>query len=92
MSCTTVTNTVNKRRVTRQRCTTRLVSGTVTFTTTPARATLTRAGIVYATGTADLGRLVLHTRRAVRPGRYLLILRRRDGRRWTIAREQITWS
>ena len=92
VSCTTVTKTVNKRRVTRQRCTAKLVSGKVTFTTTPALATLTRAGAVYATGTEHLTRLVLHTRRAIPPGRYLLILRRRDGRRWTTAREPVTWS
>jgi hypothetical protein len=65
------------------------VSGTVTFTTTAARATLTRGRVVYATGTANLTRLVLHTRRPVRAGRYTLNLRHRYGHRWITTRRQI---
>jgi hypothetical protein len=87
VTCKTVTTTANEHKVTRRRSTAKLVSGTVTFTTTPARATLTRAGEIYATGTADLTRLVLHTRRAMTPGGYLLTLDRRDARRWITARD-----
>jgi hypothetical protein len=94
VSCKTVTKTVkvhgHKRKVSAQKCTAKLISGTATFTTTSAEATLRRSGVVYATGTADLTRLVLHTRRAVRAGRYTLVLRHRDGRRWITTRHQIT--
>ena len=71
-------------------CTTRLITGTATFTTTPARATLARGRTVYATGSARLGRLTLHARRTVRPGPYTLILRRGDGRRSVTTQRKIT--
>ena len=94
VSCQTVTATVKtrgkKRTVTRRTCTTKLVSGTVTFAATQASARLTRGGALYATGTANQIRLVLHTRRPVHPGRYTLILRHRDGRRTITNRRQIT--
>jgi virginiamycin B lyase len=77
--CRTVTVEVRDRRVRRSRCTTRLISRTLTFSGT-ARASLARRGVLYATGTARRGRLALHARRPVPPGRYTLTLRyRRHG-------------
>ncbi len=62
----------------KQKCTTRLVSGTVTFTVASARATLSRRGVVYAAGTARKLRghmsLRLIAMRSLRPGRYTLTL------------------
>lgn len=79
-----------KRRIRRRQCTTRLITRTATFTTTPARATLVRGSVVYATGAARLDRLLLHGRRPLRPGRYTLILRHRQGHRQITTRTQIT--
>jgi hypothetical protein len=73
------------------------VSGTIKFTTTgnTARASVSRAGIIYATGSAILTRagrwrLELRDRRPIRPGRYTLTLHRRDGRRVIVSRITIT--
>jgi streptogramin lyase len=78
VTCKTVTKTVHHHHVKKQSCTTKLVSGTVTFTT--ARALLTRSGRRYATGTARFagGRLELALRfsRPAGAGRYTLTLRR----------------
>ena len=78
-------------RVERRRCKTRLIRGTATFTIPAgARASLTRHHVLYATGTAHRGRLVLHARRRLPAGRYTLTLRhRRDGHP-TITRRPIT--
>lgn len=83
VTCTKVTNTVkvhgHMERVSQQDCTTKLVSGPVKFTTSgTTSATITRAGVVYATGYLSGSRLVLVTRRATRPGRYLLTEHRRQ--------------
>jgi hypothetical protein len=76
--CRTVTVRVRGRKVKRRRCKTRLITGTATFRTTGrARASLTREGRRYATGTAGRGRLVLHARRSLPAGRYTLTLRYR---------------
>jgi Kelch motif len=88
ISCRTVTVMGSTHR--RRRCSTRTVPSTATFTSTPARATLVRGGVVFATGTARLTRLVLHTRRRVRPGVYTLILKRRSGRHTITIRRKIT--
>ena len=62
-----------------RRCTTSVVHGTVKFTTTgKAKATLTRHGVRYATGTARGARVVLHARRRVPAGRYTLRLGHRS--------------
>ncbi len=86
----TVTRDGKKHRISRRKCTTRLVSGRITFTTAQARAMLARSGVVYATGMADRTRLVLHARRAIHPGRYTLIRRYRHGRRWVTSRQEVT--
>jgi Kelch motif len=93
ITCRVVTKTVKehgkKRTVTRHKCTTKLISGTATFTTTIARATLTRGGATFATGTAQLTRLILHDRRPLRPGLYTLTLTRPVGRLRFTTRQEI---
>jgi hypothetical protein len=88
VTCKNVTVTVIKKvkgknkkvKVTRQKCTGKLVSGTVKFTTTGAivKATLSRAGDIYATGTVSLNgsraQGALKVRRRITRGRYTLTL------------------
>jgi streptogramin lyase len=77
VTCKTVTVKVHGHHVKRRRCTTRLISGTATFTTAgTARASLTRHNTLYATGTASPTRLVLDLRRSLPAGRYTLTLNR----------------
>jgi hypothetical protein len=70
----------------KQRCTGKLVSGTVKFTTAglAARATLSRHGVVYAAGAARLAHghtsLRLLPVRGLRPGKYTLTLTTGAGR------------
>ena len=75
----------------RQNCTSKMVSGTVGFTTSSARATLSRHGAVYAAGTArsTRGRLSLRLLpvRKLSPGRYTLMLISGSGRHETIHSE-----
>jgi hypothetical protein len=96
----TKTTTVNgkKRTTTVQKCTTKLVSRPVKFTTPIDRldATISRAGATYATGTAvstSSGRwelvLTRHLRR-FRSGRYTLTLRSGHGGRRILQRTPIT--
>ncbi len=77
-----VTCTVTRRKGRRhETCKTRTIaSGTATFSTATAHATLERKGVVYATGTAARGRLMLRDTRRVPSGRYTLILTYRSGR------------
>ncbi|HVA18554.1 MAG TPA: hypothetical protein VMU55_00090, partial [Solirubrobacteraceae bacterium] len=90
VTCRSVMRKVKGKRKTTRRCTTRLVSGTVTFTaTSSARARLSRAGVLYATGSLRRGRLVLHARRPVHPGHYTLVLRGRERRAAITIRQQI---
>jgi hypothetical protein len=80
----------------KQHCTTKLVSGTVKFTTTgkSARATLSRHGAVYAAGMARVthGRLSLRLTplRRLRSGHYTLTLIGGAGRHQTIRTESFT--
>jgi hypothetical protein len=73
----------------------RLASGTVNKTGgAVSRATVTRGGVVYATGSAvSLGngrvQLVLADRRPLRKGTYTLSQRQRSGHRWVIRRSRI---
>jgi hypothetical protein len=90
VTCTTVKG--------RQRCTTKLVSGTVRFTTSgaSAHATLSRHGLVYAAGTARLahGRtsLRLLPLRSLQPGKYTLTLISGTGRHKRIITESFMLS
>jgi hypothetical protein len=80
----------------KQRCTTKLVSGTVKFTATgsAARATLSRGGVVFAIGSArsNYGRMSLRLAplRVLRPGKYTLTLIRGDGSHKKISRKSFT--
>ncbi|MGO9763565.1 MAG: collagen-like protein [Solirubrobacteraceae bacterium] len=77
----------------KQHCTTKLVSGTVKFTTSGSstQATLSRHGVVYATGAARIARgrmsLRLVPLRGLRPGKYTLTLISGTGRHKRISRE-----
>jgi sugar lactone lactonase YvrE len=93
----TTTTRGRKRKVAVEKCSARLISGTVKFTAAGDvdRATVSRAGVSYATGVAvptGPGRwqLVLDDKRILRPGRYTLTLTTRHGRRRTLEREAIT--
>lgn len=90
VTCKTVTKTVKrhgkKHKVTVKKCTTKVISGSVTFTAAVAHATLERGRVIYATGTMSAAGLVLHARRSVPGGRYTLVLRQRSGRRLTTRR------
>ncbi len=82
----------------KQHCTTKLVSGTVKFETAglAAHATLSRHGLVYATGTARSvrGRMSLRLLplRSLRPGKYTLTLIGGAGKHETIRSESFTLS
>ena len=85
VTCKTVV--VKKKK--KQKCTTRTVSSPVKFTTASARASLSRAGVVYATGTAGRRGVVLSARRVVRAGRYTLTLTYGQGRHTSTVRRQV---
>jgi hypothetical protein len=92
VTCKVVTVKVKGKKVKRNKCTTKLVSGTVKFTTSSVvrRASLTRDGVLYATGVVTKNGLNLHALRRVRAGRYTLTLRYRQGHRQVTTRSQIT--
>jgi hypothetical protein len=77
----TCTRVVKRHKKPVRVCKTKVVSGTATFTTTLAKAKLTRGHRVYATGTALDAQLNLRARRAIHPGRYTLTLTRHVGHR-----------
>jgi hypothetical protein len=87
-----------KKVAKKQKCTAKLVSGTVSFTTlgSPAQATLSRHGVVYATGTARTasGRMSLRLLpvRRLQPGKYTLTLVDRIGMHKRISSESFTLS
>lgn len=88
----------HKHKVTVEKCTTRLVSGTVKFAIDgdDLGASVSRAGVTYATGhavpTGAGGWKVVLTREIhkLRPGRYTVTLRSRHGRRQIVQRRTIT--
>ncbi len=100
VTCKKVTKTVRRNHkrvhVTKQVCMTKLASGPVKFTTTAAaaRATVSRAGVVYATGYAWRTHNGLRTRLVARlrmsPGRYTLALTNRPGHNRLAGKEQLT--
>jgi hypothetical protein len=100
VSCKTVTKTVTRKhkkvRVKRQSCTTQLLAGPVKFTAAAAdaRATLSRAGVVYATGYASYPPAGVRTRllaaRQLARGRYTLTLISRHGTRQATTQQQVT--
>jgi hypothetical protein len=94
-----VSTSVAKRRghkTSHQVCQGKLVSGTVTFTTSggASTASISRAGRVYAAGDVVTGTHELELKR-LRPmarGHYTLTLRYRSGKRWTTRRISISLS
>lgn len=88
--------TIKEKGKSGQKCTTKLVSGTVEFTATgsSAQATLSRHGAVYAAGTAHSAHghmsLRLLLLRRLRPGNYTLTLIGGAGRRERIRSEPLT--
>jgi streptogramin lyase len=96
VTCKTTTRKVHHKTRKQTKCTTKLVSGPVKFTTTKtARATLSRDGRTYASGTASVTargptRLVLTARRRLLPGRYALVLTTGTGARRVTTRRTIT--
>ena len=81
----------------KQHCTTKTESGTVSFTTSSAHATLSRHGAVYAIGSAASVRgghlsLRLEPLRSMRPGKYTLTLVSGAGKHETIRSESFTLS
>ncbi|MGA2014794.1 MAG: choice-of-anchor D domain-containing protein [Solirubrobacteraceae bacterium] len=98
VNCKTTTTTVKGRKITHKQCTAKLVSGTVTFTTTRSettQASLARGRTVYATGasvTLGAGRseLLLTAQRPLRAGGYTLTVRQRHHRWTTTTHQQLT--
>ncbi len=81
VTCTSSIKTVNHKPKKVTKCTSRPVPTPTTFTASVLeRASLGRHGFVYASGTAEKGRVVLHARRALVAGRYTLTLVRGHGR------------
>jgi Divergent InlB B-repeat domain len=79
----------------KKRCTTRTASGTFKLSALSARATLSRRGVVYATGATVRARmgiwgLRLNGVRALRPGRYTLTLVSGVGRGERVRSETLT--
>jgi hypothetical protein len=87
-----------KKVAKKQKCTAKLVSGTVSFTTSgsPTQATLSRHGVVYAAGTARTasGRMSLRLLpvRRLQPGKYTLTLVDGIGMHKRISSESFTLS
>lgn len=83
VTCEKVTITENGKRVKRRKCTTQTVSGPMTFTAgVKARASLSRSGKLFATGTASASGVRLQARRHLRAGGYTLTLSyRQNGHR-----------
>ena len=86
MTCKAVTTGKGKHKKTVQKCTSKLTSSPVTFTTaaTAAAAVLTRGGVRYASGSAIRSggqtKLLLSPRRSITKGSYTLTLTRRGNR------------
>jgi hypothetical protein len=81
VTCTTTTKTVKRHKHTQKKCTTKLVTGPVTFSATAraSSASLSRGRALYATGTArrngtKLVLTLLTARRRLTQGRYTLTL------------------
>ncbi|MBV9605818.1 MAG: hypothetical protein JO027_11945 [Solirubrobacterales bacterium] len=77
VTCATVTRIKRlngrNRRVSQEQCRIKLVPGPLTLKAGGAgQASLSRAGVVYATGVVQGARVVLRARRALTPGSYIL--------------------
>jgi hypothetical protein len=75
LTCRTVTRVVKHKKKTGQKCTAKLLSGPLDFTSAArARAMLIRHGRIYATGSVQPNGLVLLRARRLPTGRYTLVL------------------
>jgi hypothetical protein len=99
ISCRTITKKIKGKHRKEQRCTGKLISGTVKFTTTgsQARVSVSRGHKVYATGESvpdgtGGSILVLTDIRPLHPGRYTLTLRSGHGRKNVTRRHEILIS
>lgn len=98
VTCKTSTKVVKGHRRTVRKCTTKLVTGPVKFTTSRAErgATVSRGGVDHATGVAiptGTGRwqiVLTHRLRELWPGRYTPTLRARHGQGRIVERRRIT--
>jgi hypothetical protein len=98
VSCKTITTRRKHRKLTHQKCSAKLISGTATFTTTGPRtvqAGLARGATVYATGVSvsmagGSSELMLTPKRTLPVGDYTLTLRQRHDQTWSRTRQQIT--
>jgi hypothetical protein len=90
VTCTTI----KRHGTSHQRCTAHLGSRPVTFGTGADRASVSRGGLLYATGVnlatrRGRSRMLLAELRPLRAGRYTLTLRARRGRAWRLTRQTI---
>jgi hypothetical protein len=81
VTCKPTTRTIevngHSRRVSTEQCTTKLVTAPVVFPSgSDVTATLSRSSVVYATGRGNNSRVELSARRTIKPGHYVLALRR----------------
>jgi hypothetical protein len=100
VSCKQVTVTITRKhhkvKVKRQKCSTKLVSGPVKFKTArgSGRASLSRSGVVYATGYVRRTLTGVQTRllaaRRLAPGRYTLRITIGRGRGARATRTEVT--
>jgi hypothetical protein len=98
VSCKTITIRRKHRKLTHQKCSAKLTSGTVRFTTTgpgTVQVGLVRGATVYATGVGvsmagGRSELMLTAVRTLQPGRYTLTLRQRRHHTWSRTQEHIT--
>jgi len=92
VTCKVVTVKVKGKTVKRNKCTAKLVSGTVKFTTASMvrRASISRGGVLYATGVVTNKGLMLRALRKVRAGCYTLTLRFKQAGKQMTTRSQIT--
>jgi hypothetical protein len=90
VTCTNVTKKVKGKTNTSKKCTTQLTSSPQTFTESSARASVSRAGHVYATGSLHDGRLTLRASRKLAAGRYTLELTVGSGKTKQTASQPIT--
>jgi hypothetical protein len=91
VKCHTVTKRVRHKTKKVQKCSTKTLRAGTRFTIhgRDVIASLSHAGVIYARGTSDDGRLVFGAVRFLRPGRYTLTLASRHGRRWIVTRKEI---
>jgi hypothetical protein len=88
--CKSVKKKVKGKKKKVQKCTTQLTSSPRRFTAIAARASIARAGRIYATGSLRADQLTLHAVKALRAGRYTLTLTTGTGKRKLTTRARVT--